>query len=88
MTAQLAPGFEAVHDKLKLVPVTADAFKPVGIEGRVAQTGADDEDDLIEEEAEVVAIDDEDDLIEDELEVLTADEDDLDVLTDDDVTPR
>lgn len=65
--------------------VTPVAFKLVGTEGRVAQTGAADEDDLIDE-ADVVATDDKDDLI-DEVDVVATDEEELDVATDDDVLP-
>ena len=38
MIAQLAPGVDAVHDKVKLVEVTPDAAKPAGTLGRVEHT--------------------------------------------------
>ena len=72
--AQLAPGLDGAQVNTKPVLVTPETFKPVGTEGTVLQTGAadEDEDDLIDEDAEVVGTDDEE----------------MDVVTDDDAPPR
>lgn len=80
MIAQLAPGVAAAQDKVKLVAVTPEAFKPVGTLGTLEHTAG----------AELLASDDTADDATDEMldadDLLDAMEDALETEDTDDIT--